>query len=194
MEVDAADVAIESSSSSDSEELVPDVKQEEHEVPSPTISMIAPQKGSFYAFEVSITPSDLNFLNANPEKSAIWLSRKMQEKGKEARWSQLSMDQKKNYDISQAKELSNVLSSRALRSLTSQEWDNLDYPKVMSMRWVLTTKNDGSTKARLVVLGFQMAGIGEVQTAVPTMARVSRNLLLTSFDHMCPQKVQAACR
>ena len=89
------------------------------------------------------------------------------------------MDQKKNYDISQAKELSNVLSSRALRSLTSQEWDNLDYSKVMSMRWVLTTKNDGSTKARLVVLGFQMAGIGEVQTAAPTMARMSRNLLLT---------------
>ena len=142
-------------------------------------SMTATQKDSFYAFEVSITPSDLNFLNANPEKSAIWLSRKMQEKGKEARWSQLSMDQKKNYDISQAKELSNVLSSRALRSLTSQEWDNLDYSKVMSMRWVLTTKNDGSTKARLVVLGFQMAGIGEVQTAAPTMARVSRNLLLT---------------
>ena len=83
------------------------------------------------------------------------------------------------YDISQAKELSNVLSSRALRSLTSQEGDNLDYSKVMSMRWVLTTKNDGSTKARFVVLGFQMAGIGEVQTAVPTMARVSRNLLLT---------------
>ena len=179
MQVDAADVAIESSSSSDSEELVPDVKPEERGVPSQTISMIAPQKDSFYAFEVSITPSDLNFLNANPEKSAIWLSRKMQEKGKEARWSQLSMDQKKNYDISQAKELSNVLSSRALRSLTSQEWDNLDYSKVMSMRWVLTTKNDGSTKARLVVLGFQMAGIGEVQTAAPTMARVSRNLLLT---------------
>ena len=83
MEVDAADVAIESSSSSDSEELVPDVKPGEHGVPPQINSMTATQKDYFYAFEVSITPSDLNFLNANPEKSAIWLSRKMQEKGKE---------------------------------------------------------------------------------------------------------------
>ena len=101
------------------------------------------------------------------------------EKGQEKRWSQLDLEEKKGFDIAQAKELSNVLSSKALRSLTKQEMASLDHSKVMNMRWVLTVKSDGTPKARLVVLGFQMPHIEEVESAAPTMARVSRNLLLT---------------
>ena len=71
-----------------------------------------------------------------------------------------------------------MLGSKALRSLTQQEWSELDYKNIMNMRWVLTTKSDGTAKARLVILGFQMASIAEVESAAPTMARVSRNLLL----------------
>ena len=47
------------------------------------------------------------------------------------------------------------------------------------MGWVLTGKSDGTSKARLVALGFQMGHITEVETAAPTMSRVSRYLLLT---------------
>ena len=102
----------------------------------------------------------------------------MMEKGKEKRWTQLTLDQKKEFDAAQAKELSNVMASKALRSLTSQERKKLDYRSVASMRWALTTRSDGTAKARLVVLGFQMANITEVQTSAPTMSRISRNLLL----------------
>ena len=103
----------------------------------------------------------------------------MLEKGKEHRWTQMSLEEKKQFDMSQAKELANVLTSKALRSLTESELASLDWSKVMDMRWVLTTKADGASKSRLVVLGFQTPGIGEIQTAAPTMARVSRNLLLS---------------
>ena len=68
----------------------------------------------------------------------------------------------------------NVLSAKALRSLT----ENFDPVSAMSMGWVLTTKADGSITARLVVLGFQASNVAEVDTAAPTMARVSRNLIL----------------
>ena len=147
---------------------------------------IAPQNANqtendkrvFYALEVPLLPSDLTYLTKNPEKSEVWLSKKMIEKGKEKRWSQMDLEEKHKFDMSMAKELSNVLSSKALRSLTSQEWDDLDYNKVASMRWVLTVKSDGSAKARLVVLGFQMPDIEHMETASPTMARVSRSLLL----------------
>ena len=61
------------------------------------------------------------------------------------------------FDLAQAKELSNVMALKALGSLTSQEMKDLDYKSVASMRWVLTTKNDRTAKARLVLLGFQMA-------------------------------------
>ena len=67
-----------------------------------------------------------------------------------------------------------MLSAKALRSLT----ENFDPVSAMSMGWVLTTKADGSITARLVVLGFQASNVAEVDTAAPTMARVSRNLIL----------------
>ena len=132
----------------------------------------------FYALEIDILPSDTKYLRSRPDQVAIWLSKKMQEKGKEKRWTQMSLGEKKQFDLAQAKELSNVLSAKALRSLTAQEHAALDPSTVASMRWVLTVKSDGAPKARLVVLGFQMGNITEVETAAPTMARVSRYLLL----------------
>ena len=77
--------------------------------------------------------------------------------------------------------MSNVLQSKALRSLTKQEWKGLDKKRVMQMRWVLTTKptpEGAVAKARLVVLGFQQRNLTQVQAAAPTMSRVSRNMLL----------------
>ena len=136
------------------------------------------ESGFFFALEIPLNFTDTQFLAKNPEKSSIWLSRKMMEKGREMSWSKMSLEEKKSYDVAEAKELSNVLSAKALRSLTLQEKLNLDPKTVMNMRWVLTKKSDGTSKARLVVLGFQAANIGEVQTAAPTMARVSRNLVL----------------
>ena len=134
----------------------------------------------FYALEIDVMPSDTKYLSSKPENVGIWLSKKMQEKGKEKRWNQLSLEEKKRFDLAQAKELSNVLSAKALRSLTSQELESLDPSTVASMLWVLTVKSDGTSKARLVVvLGFQMGNITEVETAAPTMSRVSRYLLLT---------------
>lgn len=98
----------------------------------------------------------------------------MMEKGKELRCSQVDMSQKQSFDIAQARELTNVLSAKALRSLT----ENFDPASAMSMGWVLTTKADGSITARLVVLGFQASNVAESDTAAPTMARVGRNLIL----------------
>ena len=132
-----------------------------------------------YALEIPLEVEDVKWLQKYPERSAIWMSRKMMEKSKEKRWCQLSLEEKQQFDLAQAKELSNVLSSKALRGLSSQEMAELDQTQVASMRWVLTVKADGSPKARLVVLGFQMPGIEHLQTASPTMARVSRSLLLT---------------
>lgn len=52
------------------------------------------------------------------------------------------------------------------------------------MRWVLTTKGDGSPKARLVILGFQQPNLTEVQAAAPTMSRISRNCLLATCANL----------
>eukprot|EP00435_Cladocopium_sp_Y103_P016659 s60_g4.t1 len=167
-----------SSSSSGSEELLIDKPSADKIYNNATEVKHTPVKECFYALEVEIGPSDLKYLSKNTDGWSIWLSRKMMEKGKEKRWTQMDLEQKKLFDLAQARELSNVLSSKALRSLTSQEMSDLDPTSVASMRWVLTTKADGSAKARLVILGFQMGNITEVETAAPTMGRVGRYLLL----------------
>lgn len=169
-----------SEKSDDSDELIPD------SAPAAGSPRSSPQKRPvetpdmevFYALEIDVEEEDLSYLSRHPHKSAIWLSKKVQQKGKEAQWNRLSLDEKKSFDLAQAKEISNVVMSGALRSLTSQEWNDLDVKRIMQMRWVLTTKQDGTSKARLVVLGFQAHNICEVASSAPTLARLSRNLLL----------------
>ena len=63
----------------------------------------------FYALELEVTKEDAEFLSKHPRKAAIWMSKKVQEKGKEAQWSRLSLDQKKEFDLAQAKEITNII-------------------------------------------------------------------------------------
>ena len=99
------------------------------------------------------------------------MNQKMAEKPKEVSWKSLTLDQKKEYDEARANELSNVLSSAAVRALSKQELQGVDPRKVMGVRWVLTWKASGKAKARLVVLGYQARNLTEV-AAAPTLSRV----------------------
>ena len=138
----------------------------------------ARQPEVFYAMEIDMDEQDARWLARHPRKAAVWLSKKMEAKSTEESWNQLSLERKKDFDIAQAKELSQVMTSGALRSLTRSEQLNLDKSKVMNMRWVLTTKSGGVAKARLVVLGFQAHNLTEVETASPTMSKIGRNMVL----------------
>ena len=102
----------------------------------------------------------------------------MSEKSKEVSWQKLPLHEKKEYDIAMAKELSNVIISRALRRLSKEELRSLDPKRLMAMRWVLTRKSDGTAKARLVVLGSMAPSVSEVETASPTLSKTGRNLVL----------------
>ena len=163
-----------SSSSTSSEELLPDQDDQGDD---------QAQDGgdTFIAVEIDTTADDFVWLanSKNRKKGDVWLCKKMSEKGKEVEWTHLPLSEKKEFDMAMAKEISNVVISRALRDLTPEENQKLNKRKVMQMRWVLTRKGDGSAKARLVVLGFQAHNITEVETASPTMSKVGRNLLLT---------------
>ena len=76
------------------------------------------------------------------------------------------------------------MQAKALRSLTQQELATFDPKQAMQMRWVLATKSDNSSKARLVVLGFQAHNLTSVETAAPTMSRISRNMLLMACANL----------
>ena len=165
-----------SGSSSSSEELKPDKPVQPKSKKRRTDRATGSEH--IYALEIPFERDDLIYLANHPKKATAWLSKKMESKGKELRWNQLPLEKKKEFDDAQARELSQVLVSRALRSLTADEKLNLNPKSVMNMRWVLTTKSDGTAKARLVVLGYQAPNLTEVQASAPTMNRLSRNVLL----------------
>ena len=50
---------------------------------------------------------------------------------------------------------------------------------LMKMRWVVTFKDDGSLKARLVVQGCTDQRLGKIPTPSPTASRRSRQIFLT---------------
>ena len=47
---------------------------------------------------------------------------------------------------------------------------------LMKCRWILTIKDCGKCKARVVVLGFQDKDLGALKTQAPTCSRRARNL------------------
>ena len=139
----------------------------------------AQPQDTFLAVELDICEDDFAWLAKchSKKKGYVWLSKKMAEKGKELSWNRLTLDQKKEFDIAQAKEISNVIVSKALRNLTPQELKKLNPGSIMSMRWVLTRKPSGDAKARLVVLGFQAHNLTEVQTTCDICISADRYLL-----------------
>ena len=169
-----------STSSTSSDELLPDVPQQAGQGPQASVNMVE-QEEMIYVCELDVTLEDFAWLaeHSSRKKAHVWLSRKMDEKGKEIRWEALPLERKKDYDMAQAKELAQVAQSQALRNLTKAELKEFQPEKCMNMRWVLTQKGDGTAKARLVVLGYQMPGIGHAETASPTLSKVGRNTVLT---------------
>ena len=125
------------------------------------------------------TSPDQTKINLYP----VWLFQKKLEKSKEVNWRALSQAEKEEYDEAQAVEVTNVVRERAVRALTAQEVATVDHSKAMAMRWVLTRKQSGAAKARLVVLGFQAPNLLEVETAAPTLSTTGRHVLLTAASN-----------
>ncbi|CAE7836823.1 GIP [Symbiodinium sp. CCMP2592] len=137
-----------------------------------------------YACEMEMTDQDLKRVRKRPRKAAVWLSQKMSEKSREVSWRSLTEEEKREYDEAQAVEVTNVVREAAIRALSAQELQDVDMKNVMAMRWVLTRKQSGKAKARLVVLGYQAHNLTSVETSAPTLSRTGRNVLLaTAANH-----------
>jgi hypothetical protein len=72
----------------------------------------------FFAAEIEVTWDDFVWLakNNSRKKANAWLSRKMNEKGKEVTWVALPISKTKEFDLAQAKELSQAATSHAQRN------------------------------------------------------------------------------
>ena len=94
----------------------------------------------------------------------------------EVKVSTLSAEQKRELVKAKDKELSTFVKYSVVEAASRQ---GISPSALMKMRWVVTFKDDGSLKARLVVQGFTDQRLGKIPTSSPTASRRSRQIFLT---------------
>lgn len=93
----------------------------------------------------------------------------------EVRLSKLSKEEIQKFEVAKASEVSNWLREVACKKAIGHVPSN----RVMRMRWILTYKQSGSPKARIVIVGFEDPDLLSFNTTSPTMSRRTRQLMLT---------------
>ena len=94
----------------------------------------------------------------------------------EVKVSSLSAEQKRELVKATDKELSTFVEYSAVEVASRQ---GISPSALMTMRWVVTFKDDCSLKARLVVQGFTDQRLGKIPPSSPTASRRSRQIFLT---------------
>ena len=77
---------------------------------------------------------------------------------------------KRELDKAKDKELNTFVKYSVVEAASRQ---GISLSALMKMRWVVTFKDDGSLKARLVVQGFTDPRLGKIPTSSPTASRRS---------------------
>ena len=94
----------------------------------------------------------------------------------EVKVSTLSAEQKRELVTAKDRELSTFVKYSVVEAASRQ---GISPSALMKMRWVVTFKDDGSLKARMVVQGFTDQRLGKIPTSSPTASRRSRQIFLT---------------
>ena len=90
--------------------------------------------------------------------------------------STLSAEQKRELVKAKDKELNTFVQYFVVEAASRQ---GISLSALMKMRWVMTFKDDGSWRARLVVQGFTVKRLGKIPTSSPTAFRRSRQTFVT---------------
>ena len=92
----------------------------------------------------------------------------------EVKWSTLDADGRAKFDKAKHAEIDQWLAEEAVKAVEG----HIPQDRVMRMRWVLTYKDTGAAKARLVLIGFEDPDLDRLVSSSPTMCRRTRQLVL----------------
>ena len=146
----------------------------------------------------SFLADDGSFCNPNlacaielplPSKSSEWRSLKRNAeayfvkklKGAEVKRHELSEAKKKEFDAAKQAEVSQWLAASAVKKAIGP----IPRDRLVRMRWVLTHKESGAAKGRIVLIGYEDPDLASIQSAAPTMTRRTRQLALQYSSVQC---------
>ena len=101
------------------------------------------------------------------EKPGIYVASQARRERVEVRLRDLTKDQLKLFSQAKHKEITEWLKHETIEVI-KREHPSVNRDLLMKMRWVLTWMDDGSAKARLVVLGITHPRLLEQKTESPT--------------------------
>ena len=91
-------------------------------------------------------------------------------KNAEVKWHALDPKQKEEFQKAKMTEVSQWLAASAVKRVTGE----IRKDRIIPMRWVLTYKENGSAKGRIVLIGYKDPDLEELQSSAPTMCRRTR--------------------
>ena len=108
-------------------------------------------------------------------------------KGAEVKWHLLSPEQKAEFDKAKQAEISQWLATAAVRRAIGP----VPQDRLVQMRWVLTWKDSGAAKGRIVLIGYQDPDLHKLQSSAPTMSRRTRQVCLQYSSVKCWRTLKA---
>ena len=127
-----------------------------------------------YHIEVSL-PENKKEMKQFTQDSESWVAKKVK-KSAELRWHDIPRHRIDDFKKAQDKEVSSWVREAAVKLVNKE----VPADRVMKMRWLYTTKADGSAKARIIIVGFTDPDLGLIPKTSPTMSRRTRGLFLTA--------------
>ncbi len=127
-----------------------------------------------YHIEVDL-PETKKEMKHFTQDAESWVAKKVK-KSAELRWHDIPHHKLEDFRKAKDKEVSSWVRESAVKLVNKEVPAN----RIMKMRWLYTTKTDGSAKARIVIVGFTDPDLGQIPKTSPTMSRRTRGLVLTA--------------
>ena len=131
--------------------------------------------GAFCTIEVPIPKGDSEWKRMRRDPTA-WLVKATRKQ--EVSYGKLVPEERIKFDAAKEAEVSQWVKEAAARRVEGLIPSN----RIMWMRWVLTYKENGSAKARIVVVGFEDPDLESLVSSSPTMSRRTRQLVYQMGD------------
>ena len=144
-------------------------------------------QSNFCMFEFTAPVQQVERFCQNPCLFAKQLTKSAKKTHTEVRYSQLTEEEKKQFDEAKLKEMKCWLETDAVKPLLKSR---IHSSKIMSSRWILTWKVDPTVpggrkpKARIVVRGFEDPDLASFSTESPTLSRDGRMVILQTVSSM----------
>ena len=128
-------------------------------------------KDLVYTIELDLPKSSKEWRRLKRSPSAFFVKKV---KGAEVKWHLLSPEEKLGFQKAKQAEVDQWLAAEAVKKVTGA----IPKGRTLQTRWVLTYKDTGAPKARIVLIGYQDPDLASLQSSAPTMSRRSRQLAL----------------